>query len=298
MSDLVLIDTLRVGGEISNHREGVGWSIFTTTTDAGYSESGRLRSLEGGARLHLISGTAWVEGSVPKSTTGVNYPAATISTALEAADSWISEAREWVDFETEEFRVNRLDVVRDFVLEEGAVGTVLGGLSRVPVMGRKIKAAYADASRGHAETVMVRTKTAGAGRLYDKAKESPGVAPGVVRFEAEERKRSLRAVGISTVTDLEDYRIERLARSRFEWCGFDAEFSGWDILLEKVMGDEELTEGQRIGLVGWYSLNAAGYSVDINRNRSYRFRRLASRYGLPAESEWRLDFDLGLVAAA
>lgn len=296
---MVLIDTIRVGTEYRRLREGPGWSVVTATTDAGISELGRLRTLgDSRSRLHLIAGTAWIEGSVGKSLRGSNYPAATVEETREAVDLWSAEASEWVEFDGD-LRVNRLDVVRDFDLGSGiALGTVLDGLSAAPVVGRKVKARYRDAANEGAETLQVRTRTAGMGRLYDKHRETRGaVAPGILRFEAEERKRGLRAAGVESVRDLEPTILERLGAKRFEWCGFGVEFDSWDSLVARILAADDLTDGTKLRVIGWYSIARTGRGVGLERTLDYRMRKFAGRFGLPSSSRWRLDLDEGLLAA-
>jgi len=272
--------------------------VFQSTTPSGVTETGRLRVLDSGARLHLVGGTAWVEGSPGKALRSTNYPASPLPEVREATDRWISEARGWVEFDGD-LRVNRLDVVRDFDLGSlSVVGSVLDGIAKAPIIGRKVKARYRDAARSGSDTVTVRTKGAGLGRLYDKAAESRGAAPdGVLRFEAQERKASLRAAGVILLDDLRVEALEVLGRDRFTWCGFGVEFDGFDALVGRVMGDRSIPEGMRVQLVGWYTLAATGRVLGLDRTRDYRLRRLASRFGIPAGSRWRLDLAEGLMAA-
>jgi hypothetical protein len=245
-------------------------------------------------------GTAWVEASVPKVIRGHNFPAASLDEVVSTVPAWLEEASEFVRFE-EAPRVNRLDVVRDFEVGSGPISPseVIASMSAVPVTLRATKAHYRDSSEHQAQTYMVRTKRTGAGRLYDKGRESGvAAAEGFVRFEAQERVQALRRGGVLFFSDLLDADTSALARARFRWCGFDREFSTAPALLERVWADEELTEGQKLQLSGFYSLRSLGVGVTLERHRHYRMRKLAERFGYPSDAgAFRLDFDHGLVAA-
>lgn len=231
----------------------------------------------------------------------MNYPALPVAAAVEVVRSWLVEAEEFVGF-TEPARLSRLDVVRDFDLGSGGLGPgeVISGMGAVPVTLRAVKAHYRDPTEHQAQTLMVRTKRNGAGRLYDKGRESGLVeASGVLRFEAQERARSLSAAGFRRLDDLDgDPVVLDLGRSRFGWCGFDREFHPSAAILSRVWADPDLTEGQRLQLTGFYALRSAGIGVPIERRRLYRLRHLAERFGYPAETAYRLDFDSARLVAA
>jgi len=295
------IDTLRVGGEIvSMDTAAENWQIHTKTTKAGIEESGRIRSMESGARLHVVGGKAWMEGSVPKALQGVNFPAATVDDAQEIVGAWFAEASQFVTYEDRRaLRVNRVDVVRDFRTESGAgPSDLIGGLAETPIMGQKSKAHFQDPSLHHARTLYVKTKRAGSGRMYDKFAESKlEEAKGVLRFEAQERVRSIRGAGAITFGDLTAPVLDTLGRSRFAWCGFDVPVSGWDQWLLMTLGNEEITDGTKLQLIGFASLRRSGFDPLMERTRSYRLRKLLMDNGVPAKTEVRLDYDEGLIAA-
>jgi hypothetical protein len=263
------------------------------------AEIGRRRKLASGATIDVSRGKAWVEGSVPKARTGVNYPSASVETAVEVCREWMVEASEFVSFESLP-RVNRLDIVRDFDVSVMGLRSaeVLSSVAQVPVTLRATKAHYRDPTEKQAQTVMVRTKRGGAGRLYDKAAES-GLesASNVVRFEAQERTRPLRAAGLLFLSDLYSVDLDGLGRDRMSWCGFAEAFSPLASLFHRVWSDETLTEGQRLQLAGFYAMGGSGLGITLQRSRLYRLRRLAERFGYPSESSFRLDWDQGLVAA-
>jgi hypothetical protein len=217
-----------------------------------------------------------------------------------AGAAWLVEAEEFVRFE-EAPRVNRLDVVRDFPTGSGPLSPseVISSMSAVPVTLRAVKAHYRDPSDHQAQTYYVRTKRSGGGRLYDKGRESGlAGAEGVVRFEAQERARSLRKSGVLLFSELLDAPTSAIARARFKWCGFDQPFSSSPALLERVWSDDTLTEGQKLQLSGFYALRSLGVGVALDRTRHYRMRRLAERFGYPSDAgAFRLDFEAGLVAA-
>jgi hypothetical protein len=197
-------------------------------------------------------------------------------------------------------RVNRLDLVRDFDLRGSVLGAdeVIGSMASVSTTLRAVKAHYRDATAKQAQTMMVRTKRGGSGRLYDKGRESGlEAAQGHVRFEAQERSRSLRRGGVLFLSDLGSADLEAMGKDRFAWCGFDTTFSPSVELFSRVRADAELTEGQKLQLIAFYALGSEGMAVTLERNRFYRLRKLARRFGYPSESSYRLDWDEGLIAA-
>ena len=289
------VDTLRVGAECSVvNPSAEGWVVTRAFTEAGEAETRRRRRLDSGPVLDVIAGTAWVEASIPKWLEGdaVSVP---VDRAVEVGGDWIDEASEFVEW-LDDPRVNRLDVVRDFEVGAGLdAGLVIGALSTIPVKGRKTKAHYRDPSRRDAQTLHVRTKRSGMGRLYDKGRESgrPELE-GVVRFEAQERRRSLNGIELAA---LGEGTVERLGRRRFEWCGFDHRTSTLRGVIDRAMMLDDVGEGTRLQLVGYAALLDAGFGGRLERTRDYRLRRLLEDVGVPAPVDLVLDWDEGLIAA-
>ena len=292
---------------------------MTTEDHGGVAERGRIIALgDGGPHLQIVPTeagvTAWVEGSVPKFATGSNFPAATVGEASEVAREWVALAGSVVEFEdTRDLRVNRLDVVRDFdVGDPQTVGELLVAHASVPVDGRKAKAAFEDASRGHARTVAVRTRFSGSGRLYDKAKESREAlaARGVLRFEAMERKRSLARAGAELLGDLDSAVLAALGRQRFEWCGFDRPVVTWERFRDRVLGDDRRRWSTKLQLLGYAELMRSEGAVPAapDRKADWRIRSRLREYGYAVgageaafldrfRGAARLDYSEGLVAA-
>lgn len=288
---------------LSPPRPGPGWEVRTLTTEAGHIEAGRRRRLPSGAVLDVIGSSAWVEASAPKARDGHNLSGLAPADARLQASAWLLEAAQWVDLDPDDVgRVTRLDVVRDFDLEDpGRVHLVLGGLACLPVDGRQHRKAYADPTRGGAQTVWIGTRRAGGGRCYDKGRESGALeAAGRLRFEGEERTRALGRAGIRRLEDVTPEAAERAARLRWEVCGFGRPFDALAGAVGAVMGHSGLTEGQRLAALGYLTLLDTGWIGRLERSRDYRLRRILR--GLPVPSRghgeaWRLDFDRGLVAA-
>lgn len=304
MAPPVMVDTLRVGGRIRELDEDAeGWRVSRDRVGGEWRESGRSMRLSGGVltvRDTPVGRSAWVEGSVPKALSGVNYPAVDWEVAAEVGREWVAEAGSVVAF-NERPRVNRVDVVRDFeVGSEVLVQAVLLGMAAQPVDGRRTRAVWRDPSERHALSVTVRTKTAGAGRLYDKAGESGlEAAAGVVRFEAQERRGSLKLVGCESLAGLSGIGLDGLSRRRFEWCGFGRRLVPVSTVTAAILGDESLKVSTRLALVGWLSVGNAGM-LDAHRSTVWRMRQRLAQYGTATdavETPMRLDYEEGLVAA-
>lgn len=294
------VDTLRVGGPVLGVRNGApGWRVTTELTEAGVREECRLRRLPSGAMLDVRSGSAWVEGSVPKVLRGVNFPAASVVEAQGVGHGWLEEASEFVTFDGSEPKLHRLDVVRDF-LEVPNISGVLSDLATLPGSdSRQKRALYRDPQRGAAETVSVFTRHSGGGRLYDKGAESGSIASGVLRFEGEERTRSLLRGSAEVFSDLTDSKAEALARARWEWCRFGASLRPIDELEELIMsGPGRLSDRAALawitrriaegGRVPWPSRDSRWYWAKKLRNLGH---------GSVGEVVYLLDFDLGVIAA-
>lgn len=282
----------------------MGWTRTVTGTEAGESESGRRRRLDSGAVLDVRGDRAYVECSVPKRVTGVNFPALSVAEVVEALPWIVSEASEFVGFvePLEGLSVNRLDVVRDFDCGDGLrVAAVLSALGSVPGRGRATRAHFLDATANRAQTVRVATRTAGGGTLYDKGRESGIVsAGGVLRFEARERQATLRPGGIATVSDLTAARAERLGRERFTWAQFDAQMLGNQDWFDRVLGASASTY-EALMLLGYGEvlrrLGSVGQMFPAMRS-DQRWRKAIRGIGVPASATMRLDYSEGLVMAA
>ena len=135
-----------------------------------------------------------------------------------------------------------------------------------------------------------RGRTGGEGA---RAVAVPGLE-GVVRFEAQERRRSLNGIELAA---LGEGTVERLGRRRFEWCGFDHRTSTLRGVIDRAMTLDDVGEGTRLQLVGYAALLDAGFGGRLERTRDYRLRRLLEDVGVPAPVDLVLDWDEGLIAA-
>ena len=139
----------------------------------------------------------------------------------------------------------------------------------------------------------MRTKTGGMGRLYDKGRESGREdLAHVVRFEGQERRRTLGGLALGALTD---NVVDLFGRQRFKWCGFDLPVSTMRGLVLSAMDLEDLGEGMRLQLVGYATLLEHGFAGRLEKNRDYRLRKLLERVGLPAPVTFKLDIDAGLT---
>jgi hypothetical protein len=240
-------------------------------------------------------GSAWVEGSVPKSVNGQNFPAVPVDVAREVGADWYSAAKDFVTF-ADGPRVNRLDVVRDLPVGD-RVTSVLSTVGSFTAGGRATRAVYRDPTARGALTVWTRTKRAGSGRLYDKGGESGlSKAEGFARFEGQERVNSLRREGVETLRSLDQARADRLLADRWMWCGYGERVVPRETMVAQLMAAEGMRWDTKLKLAGWV---AAGFPSLPNRQTEWRYRNRLRAFGQVTEDStaWRLDLDRGLVAA-
>lgn len=306
------IDTIRIGGKLSDINPAEDWKISMEQTDGQLSEKARRSELAPGVNLFVFANetglSGYIEGSVPRyiNDNDSNWPAASISNVSTVAAEWLDLAGGHVEYRPEPTRVTRLDIVRDFELgDDLAAHDFLASHAVVPVDGRKTKAAYSDPTQAHAKTVSVRTRFSGGGRMYDKSKERSRrgveIPAGILRFEAQERTKQLSAGGILDVGDLDLELAHALGAKRFSWCGFDRQLVETQELVAAILTDTRVKSWYktRLALVGMVSLleSGAGTGSSPDRKEDYRLRKALATYGYPAKRTQRLDYVEGLVAA-
>ncbi len=200
-------------------------------------------------------------------------------------------------------RVRRLDVARDFAGVEHA-GGLIRGLAPVNRPWAKRNLVHADPKRHGAQTLMVGSG-AGIVRLYDKAAETKGEAPGgSVRWEAEARGDWCEKYGeIKYLGDVTAKNCERLARDRWEWSAMGNEVGAGSRIID-VVERSGLSDREQTMFLGWLMRQAAGRHWDASRTTLAKFRQVQRQLGIvidPAMFEngeggritSRLDFDSG-----
>jgi hypothetical protein len=270
--------------------------------------------LAGGGVIGLgIAGKGWVEASMPKrATNGVsNVEGLPVASALEVAREAWGEAQAFCTARCrfEDSRVVRLDAIRDF----GGVAqlsSLLDGLANLPRGGRDEVRRYQDGERGRAETLRVGPRAWGA-TLYDKAAESPGLAPsGSLRFEARLHSDQLssaavKKLGVGLIRHLADVRTENVAAIGHAWFGralFDREVVGMGRCADLVFTAPGVSERERAGL--WAYLTAPAFASRLSRPTRYKYHKLAATLGVAPSAALaeatgecpvrvRLDWDAG-----
>ena len=262
------------------------------------------RKLECGAVLALTAAPdvlyGYVEASAPKLVGSDNVRPLALVDARDAVAVMVEEAQEFVSW-ADPVAVNRLDVARDFTGCDD-VGPLLLALSSVPLKGRKVRDLYRDPAAGAAETLFVRNRGGGC-RLYDKHEESRvELARGRVRCESQERRRGLRARGVSSWEALREVDVMAVGRARYEWAGFDRTITREGGAVARLLASTTLTDGQRLQALGALLLAQHGQWDRIgDRNRRSRMRATLEEFDAFASvvdlAPVRFDYVDGLIAA-
>lgn len=280
----------------------------------------RFRLPSGGFVAVGIGEMAWIEASLPNRSRGENTSGVGLDEARQIIGEMVEEATIFVEpagrreIETEsgivrsvsleDPRVVRLDLVRDFSLEEPRRLTpILDGLAGVPRDGRIKVRRFADGRTGRAETLRV-GPASWAATLYDKHVESGGLADrGSLRAEFRLRSRQLTSIGtrarhgaIVTVSDFVEERCESIRREWFEKARFGSWVGGrrsiWDMLRETDLSDRE-----KIFFVGWLQARNDSVVTSISSKTDRRYRRILAQ--MPAVDQYqgdvrmRLNYELG-----
>lgn len=257
-----------------------------------------------------VGGMCWAEASLPKRVDGENWQAVDLRQAQELILELYREACEYVipdrardGHRLERSKVVRLDLVRDF---QGvrSMGFLLDGLAGVPQRGGWKVARHADPERARAETLAVGPKSWRC-TLYDKHAETEQAPPGQLRFEARLHAEQLRSAGaranggnVRVLADLEDEKLERLRRWKFEQVGFDREVVAVGRVQEVVFqplvpGSKTdangLTKAQQRALWAYLTAGARGVDIGMSKNTLSKYRRLAADLGITLASEELLD---------
>lgn len=307
------VDT--VGLAVPVHGRGLREHVRVASVDRN-----RFRLPGGGFVGVGIGEMAWIEASLPNRARGENTVGVGLEEAKQLISELIDEALLFIDpagareittesgvtrtVSVEDPRVVRLDLVRDFRLQDPARLTgLLDGLARVPRDGRVKVRRFADGRTGEAETLRV-GPASWAATLYDKHAESGGLADrGSLRAEFRLRSRQLSSVGaqqrhgaVVTLSDVSEERCDGMRREWFDRARFGSWVGGrrtiWDALRETDLSDRE-----KIFFVGWLQARNDSVITSISSKTDRRYRRLLASLpdldGVGGDVTMRLNYDLG-----
>ena len=221
----------------------------------------------------------------------------TVGAAKAAAETRVRPV-----WETEDWKVKRLDVTRDFEASDEP-SSLIRALSTVHRKFARLNLLHADAKRNGAQTLMVGTRKQGLTRLYDKHAETNGAAPeGTVRWELEARSGWCQRYGdIQRLGDVNGESVEALGVERFEWSGMGSEVSSSVSRLVQLVTDcDELSDHDQTMFLGYLLQQASGFEPSLNRKTLGKYRRVQRALGIVAcdltstvEVVRRLDWDSG-----
>jgi hypothetical protein len=221
----------------------------------------------------------------------------------------------------DEWRVKRLDVARDFEVENA--GFYVQGLAPIKRPYARRNGVWNSPEKGNAQTLMVGSG-AGMCRLYDKlaeiASRSAGrtsecrTAPpaagssvasaaengGLLRWEVEARSRWLERIsGVKRLNHLNDRSVEVLANERWEWSRMGVEVSAKERVVEKVLRSD-MTPAEMTGFIGFLTLLSCGVSVPRDAKTLRKYNRLMKEMNVVIQPDsfgdafvGRLDFESG-----
>lgn len=295
--------------------EVAGAQVIGVVDDAGQCQQARYSRKILGGKASLLYGagaTAKVEASLPKVLGGDNVQPLRTDDATDVLRAMFGGAQRHVDVTPghrfEASKVTRLDAVRDF---EGVrlLSHLMDGLAMNRPPAKSKTKRYRDQRNGGAETLTVGTATTWLTRLYDKHRESAGVAPvGQVRTEAQLRDRALTSrwagelgASVRAVDDLDDRKLWTLAQASFQRVGWDRRVEAMAEVVNLVMGVEGLTPRERRDLWAWLTMRPLGGDPAFSRNIERKYARLAGALGVTVgasvselpRATVRLDFESG-----
>ncbi|MGK2955198.1 MAG: hypothetical protein ACSLFI_05945 [Solirubrobacterales bacterium] len=261
----------------------------------------RRTSMDPVGSVAVKCGWAYVEASLPRLTRQDNVR----SLPLEEVESGIAELLEMADrlvgrmqpgHRVENVRVKRVDLVRDF---HGvpAIPSLLSDLSRIAQPGTVLAMPYIRS--GYMQTLSVGAKTSWMATLYDKHKQSHGVAdPGHLRFEARFRSRLTSAWAlnhggkVNVVPDLHPKKLDRLARSTWDEVQFGRPVA-YDSAVA-ILADSNLSGSQKISAMGWLAFQSSGHEVPISDATERKYRRQLAEVVVASDGNYSaLDWETG-----
>jgi hypothetical protein len=223
--------------------------------------------------------------------------------------------------DTEDWRVKRLDLARDFT-DVAAPEFFIRGLEPLPRKYARRKGVWSDVDCGSAQTLHVGSG-AGMARLYDQfaAYADKGAVRGDVRAEFEFRDGWLGGAGVVTVSDLDQRRCEDLVGQRWPWSRFGEVVTGKSNVLHAVdrlvraggyvddAGEfRPVTRARARSFLGYLWEQSAGASWGASNDAHYEYERIARHLGVrpcadllgasDVDYAARLDFEVGREVAA
>ncbi len=201
--------------------------------------------------------------------------------------------------------ITRLDVSRDF---RGITSPSLfvSGLGPIRRPWAKRSFTYNDPGRSNAQTLFVGSGAGGV-RLYDQhaAYADKGAPEGSLRWEVEARKDWLARCDMRHVADLDPFRVERLARERWDWSAMGHPVTGpvhaVDVL-RRAVAEKTISRSVASRMLGSYVMDALG-GPGVSRRTEYRYQALGKRLGVGSGALFasdgvqrvaaRLDFETG-----
>lgn len=284
-------------------------SIAVRVTDSSdevrHSASGI--TIGGCGRLRVRNCEAQLQVSLPKFRWGHNAIALPITDLHQEIDKVIDALSDHVVIETSDrdcrsVKVKRLDLVRDFD-DVPCVSDLIEGLRKIPRPGRMFLRTFSNRA-GHSETLTVGPKSSWAATLYDKYAECPDFAkPGQLRCELRCRKRLQQKWAvhhggkINVLADINPQKAARIARGMFDDARFGVQIMTHASMAAEVMAYQELSETQKLRLIGYLTVTGAGLHVATSPTTLNRYQRYLEAVGFPAEHtarNLRLDWTNGL----
>lgn len=198
------------------------------------------------------------------------------------------------------FQVRRVDIGRTF-REVSSPGRYLAGLHSVP----KPRARFNSLIRGKdgvVETLRAGSKSGGCVSLYDKHRESSGLAPpGTLRCEVQARPSwCQRYGGIFVVEDLTGMNIGRLFRNRVRWFGLERHVMTGRTACEQILRSKDLDIRTREGLALYVLAIERGVEPGVTSRTATKYRGILRELAIapiPGSSVdtvvSRLDFKSG-----
>jgi len=314
------LDTVAITFEIGDVEE-TGATMTTGSWQEVGQQTSWTRKLPGGGVFQWqgenIVGTrrrGRVEASLPKRIGDDNVEGLQLVPALDVLESVYSEVgADFADVQTrfQMCEVTRLDVVRDF---DGVDSFPLwvSGQRTVNRDARSIVSSFKSGELNGALTLGVGPRFGWRATMYDKHRESRGVAPeGRVRFEGRCRRELMRSEWakdnggvVVQVVDIDELKLRQWTRALFVRVGYEREVSSVTAISDLVCRSQ-LSPTEKRGLLGYLWERASGVDFGGSPHTVRKYERLARSLGvtLPREAldgrdvRVRMDFERGTEVA-
>ena len=215
----------------------------------------------------------------------------------------------WDDDWATEVRMSRLDVARNFLIEDPAIVKA----SLAAIKGRYQKAWTIDGNANGGWTITNKTESSGRDRFYEKDAEMRGqhftdrgdllVSQGTLfRFETQVQKSRLAALGMSRLSDVNAASAWAALEARWEATRWGSPLPGKGNVAVAVSG---LPVKQQMELIGFLHMSEVGADLHMTDSQRRRMRDLARSCGLTpgvpvamlGEPTTRLDLRAGTVVS-